>query len=152
MAVGESPSRIARRCICQWLNAQSTRQGAFCRSVRMGNSCSRPWSNYQARSRGPAVDVISTDRHTVKPWFQGRLPFAFNLPDLQNSELSLRGGRMTYLEQTSGAHLITMCGSTIFPCSCYRNDHCLASWRIRSLRRTCRSTWKHGVKAGFAIS
>jgi anti-sigma factor RsiW len=52
------------------------------------------------------VDVISTDRHTVKPWFQGRIPFAFNLPELQNSEFSLLGGRMTYLEQTPGAHVI----------------------------------------------
>ncbi len=52
------------------------------------------------------VDVISTDRHTVKPWFQGKLPFAFNLPELQNSDFSLLGGRMTYLEQTPGAHLI----------------------------------------------
>jgi anti-sigma factor RsiW len=52
------------------------------------------------------VDVISTDRHTVKPWFQGRIPFAFNLPELQNSEFSLLGGRMAYLEQTPGAHLI----------------------------------------------
>jgi anti-sigma factor RsiW len=52
------------------------------------------------------VDVISTDRHTVQPWFQGRIPFAFNLPELQNSEFSLLGGRMTYLEQTPGAHLI----------------------------------------------
>ena len=52
------------------------------------------------------VDVISTDRHTVKPWFQGRIPFAFNLPELQNSEFSLLGGRITYLEQTPGAHLI----------------------------------------------
>jgi anti-sigma factor RsiW len=52
------------------------------------------------------VDVISTDRHTVKPWFQGRIPFAFNLPELQNSDFSLLGGRITYLEQTPGAHLI----------------------------------------------
>jgi anti-sigma factor RsiW len=52
------------------------------------------------------VDVISTDRHTVKPWFQGRIPFSFNLPELQNTEFSLLGGRMTYLEQTPGAHLI----------------------------------------------
>jgi anti-sigma factor RsiW len=52
------------------------------------------------------VDVISTDRHTVKPWFQGKIPFAFNLPELQNGVFSLLGGRMTYLEQTPGAHLI----------------------------------------------
>jgi len=52
------------------------------------------------------VDVISTDRHTVKPWFQGKIPFAFNLPELRNSEFSLLGGRMTYLDQAPGAHLI----------------------------------------------
>jgi len=52
------------------------------------------------------VDVISTDRHTVKPWFQGKIPFAFDLPELQSSEFSLLGGRMTYLEQAPGAHLI----------------------------------------------
>jgi anti-sigma factor RsiW len=52
------------------------------------------------------VDVVSTDRHTVKPWFQGKIPFAFDLPELQNSEFSLLGGRMTYLGQAPGAHLI----------------------------------------------
>ncbi len=52
------------------------------------------------------VDVISTDRHTVKPWFQGKIPFAFNLPEIKNSDFSLLGGRMTYLDQTPGAHLI----------------------------------------------
>jgi anti-sigma factor RsiW len=52
------------------------------------------------------VDVLSTDRHTVKPWFQGKVPFTFNLPDLPGSEFILLGGRVAYLEQVSGAHLI----------------------------------------------
>jgi anti-sigma factor RsiW len=52
------------------------------------------------------VDVVSSDRHTVKPWFQGKIPFAFDLPELQNSDFSLLGGRMTYLGQAPGAHLI----------------------------------------------
>jgi anti-sigma factor RsiW len=52
------------------------------------------------------VDVVSSDRHTVKPWFQGKIPFTFDLPELQNSEISLLGGRMTYFDQTPGAHLI----------------------------------------------
>ena len=52
------------------------------------------------------VDVISTDRHTVKPWFQGKIPFSFNLPELQGSDFTLVGGRVTYLAQTPGAHLV----------------------------------------------
>jgi anti-sigma factor RsiW len=52
------------------------------------------------------VDVISTDRHTVKPWFQGKLPFTFNLPELQGTEFTLIGGRVAYFEQAAGAHLI----------------------------------------------
>jgi len=52
------------------------------------------------------VDVISTDRHSVKPWFQGKIPFTFNLPELQNTDFSLLGGRVTYLQKEPGAHLI----------------------------------------------
>lgn len=52
------------------------------------------------------VDVVSTDRHTVKPWFEGRIPFTFNLPELQGTDFSLVGGRVTYLAQVPGAHLI----------------------------------------------
>ena len=52
------------------------------------------------------VDVISTDRHTVKPWFEGKIPFSFNLPELQGSPFELVGGRVSYLEQSPGAELI----------------------------------------------
>jgi anti-sigma factor RsiW len=52
------------------------------------------------------VDVISTDRHTVKPWFQGKLPFTFNLPELQNSPFKLLGGRVMYFKHSPGAQLL----------------------------------------------
>lgn len=52
------------------------------------------------------VDVLSTDRHTVKPWFQGKIPFTFNLPELQGTPFTLLGGRVAYLEQLPGAQLI----------------------------------------------
>jgi anti-sigma factor RsiW len=52
------------------------------------------------------VDVVSTDRHTVKPWFAGKIPFSFNLPELQGTDFTLVGGRVTYLGQSPGAHLI----------------------------------------------
>jgi anti-sigma factor RsiW len=52
------------------------------------------------------VDVISTDRHTVKPWFQGKLPFTFNLPELQNSSYKLLGGKLVYFDHSPGAQLL----------------------------------------------
>lgn len=52
------------------------------------------------------VDVVSSDRHTVKPWFQGRIPFTFNLPELKDTDFVLLGGRVTYLNQFPGAHLL----------------------------------------------
>jgi anti-sigma factor RsiW len=52
------------------------------------------------------VDVVSTDRHTVKPWFEGKLPFTFNLPELQDTAFTLVGGKVTYLNQSPGAELL----------------------------------------------
>lgn len=52
------------------------------------------------------VDVVSSDRHTVKPWFAGKIPFTFNLPELQDSPFQLVGGKISYLNQSPGAELI----------------------------------------------
>ena len=52
------------------------------------------------------VDVVSSDRHTVKPWFAGKLAFTFNLPELAGSPFTLAGGRMVYVDGEPGAHLI----------------------------------------------
>lgn len=52
------------------------------------------------------VDVVSTDRHTVKPWFQGKLPFTFNLPELANSPYKLLGGKLIYMGDQPAAQLL----------------------------------------------
>ena len=52
------------------------------------------------------VDVISTDRHTVKPWFAGKVPFSVDIPNLENTGFELIGGRLTYVRRTPAAQLI----------------------------------------------
>lgn len=60
----------------------------------------------EALASANPVDVVSTDRHTVKPWFQNKLPFTFNIPELAGTEFSLLGGRLVYLHQQPAAQLI----------------------------------------------
>ena len=99
------------------------------------------------------VDVISTDRHTVKPWFQGKIPFAFDLPELQNTEFSLLGGRMTYLGQTPGAHLIYDVRKHHISVFVFQERSLPARLDENSFApKKLSFNWKHGVKAGFAIS
>ena len=59
-------------------------------------------------SSGATPQVISTDRHTVKPWFQGRLPFSFNLPDATAlpPDTLLKGADLTYLNNQPAALLL----------------------------------------------
>ena len=59
-------------------------------------------------ANGALPQVISTDRHTVKPWFQGRLPFSFNLPDTSTlpPDTALKGADLTYFHGQPAALLL----------------------------------------------
>ena len=92
------------------------------------------------------TDVISTDRHTVKPWFAGHADVSPVVADFADQGYRLIGGRADYFNQQHvaavvyqhGAHVINVftwvAGSRALPEYSTRSGYRIACWKLGNLQ------------------
>ena len=92
------------------------------------------------------IDVVSTDKHTVKPWFAGHTDVSPLVADFEPEGYRLIGGRVDYLEHQRAAVVVYRHGAHVInvfswaatqrsvPGKLTRNGYHLVSWKTGDLQ------------------
>lgn len=96
-------------------------------------------------------DVASSDRHTVKPWFEGRLDFAPDVRDFA-PDFPLVGGRLDYLGTRAVAALVYKRAGHVINLFEWPADGEAFPPRLRTLRGYQLFSWRKDGFVFWAVS
>jgi anti-sigma factor RsiW len=96
------------------------------------------------------IDVVSTDRHTVKPWFAGHADVSPVVSDFESQGYRLMGGRADYIEHQRSAVVVYQHGAHVINVFTWAADGRLPSNTTRSGYRL--AFWQQGDIQYCAVS
>jgi anti-sigma factor RsiW len=94
----------------------------------------------RGRLSGQTVDIATSDRHTVKPWFGGKIAEATTVVDLKTDGFPLLGGRVDVVGETPVATLIYQ-----------RREHQIALTEMATSSAAASSEPRRETRNGYSI-